>query len=163
MTIYTISYEGRSLQQFITDLQSAGVRLLADVRENPFSRKPGFSKTPLATALREAGIAYRHLRPLGCPKPIRDLYRQDGDWARYTRGFMAHLEQQQPELQELVALATAQSTALLCYEADFNRCHRTYVARAAADMAGATVCHITAAGLVPDTSASTSSTQLGMF
>jgi uncharacterized protein (DUF488 family) len=163
VTIYTISYEGRSLQKFLADLQSAGVHLLVDVRENPFSRKAGFSKTPLAAALREAGIAYRHLRPLGCPKPIRDRHREDGDWDRYTRDFMAHLDQQQPAVQELVALATAQSTAVLCYEADFNRCHRTYAARAAARMAGATVCHITAEALVSDIPTSAGSAQLGMF
>jgi uncharacterized protein (DUF488 family) len=150
VTIYTISYEGRSLQKLLADLQSAGVRLLADVRENPFSRKPGFSKNALAEALREVGIAYRHIRPLGCPRPIRDQYRKDGDWQRYTRDFMAHLRQQQPALEELVGLTNAQPAALLCYEADFNRCHRTYVARAAAELSAAGICHITADGLVAD-------------
>jgi uncharacterized protein (DUF488 family) len=150
VTIYTISYEGRSLEKFLADLQSAGVRLLADVRENPFSRKAGFSKNALAAALRDSDIEYRHLRPLGCPKPIRDRYREDGDWDRYTRDFMSHLAGQQPALEELLTLATAQPTALLCYEADFNRCHRTYVARAAARLSGNTVCHITAEGLTVD-------------
>jgi uncharacterized protein (DUF488 family) len=151
VTLYTISYEGRSLQKFLADLQAANVRLLADVRENPFSRKAGFSKNALAEALRNSGIAYRHLRPLGCPKPIRDRYKEDCDWDRYTRDFMSHLAGQQLALEELLALASAQPTALLCYEADFNRCHRTYVAREAANLSGTAVCHITAEGLVPDT------------
>ena len=38
------------------------------------SHKRGFSKTPLAQALQQAGIDYRHLRALGCPKAIRDRY-----------------------------------------------------------------------------------------
>ena len=101
MTIYTISYEGRSLEQFLADLRAAGIRLLADVREAPFSRKPGFSKNVLAAALREVDIGYRHLRPLGCPRPIRDQYRKDGEWERYTRGFMAHLQEQQAAIAEL--------------------------------------------------------------
>src|SRR5688572_3142195 len=88
MPVFTIGYEGRSLDQFLADLGAQGVTLLADVRDAPVSRKPGFSKSPLAAALQQAGISYRHIRALGCPKPIRDACKQDGDWARYTRAFM---------------------------------------------------------------------------
>ncbi len=150
VAIYTISYEGRSLEKFLADLASAGVSLLADIRENPFSRKPGFSRKALSEALQVGGIAYRHLRPLGCPRAIRDQYKKDGNWERYTEDFMAHLQQQQPSLEELASLASAEPVALLCYEADFNRCHRTYVARAVAKLLEAEVCHITAEALVPD-------------
>ena len=152
VTLYTIGYEGRSLQDFIADLRGSGIALLADVREAPVSRKPGFSKSALAGALHGVGIAYRHLRALGCPKPIRDAYKEDGDWVRYTRAFMRHLDQQPQAVNELAVLAAAQPTALLCYEADFNRCHRTYVARAVAKPLGARVCHITAEGVLSDSS-----------
>jgi uncharacterized protein (DUF488 family) len=151
VTVFTASYEGRSLENFLADLQAQGVRLLADVREAPISRKPGFSKSALAAALEDVGIDYRHIRALGCPKPIRDAYREDGDWVRYTKAYMKHLRQQQPAVEELAALCDAAPTALLCYEADFNRCHRTYVARAVAERSGARVCHITASGPVEET------------
>jgi uncharacterized protein (DUF488 family) len=150
MEVFTASYEGRSLESFLSDLCAQGVRLLADVREVPISRKPGFSKSALAQALQHIGIDYRHIRPLGCPKPIRDAYKEGGDWARYTRAFMKHLDAQQPAVEELAKLCETQRTALLCYEADFHRCHRTYVARAVAERSGAQVRHITAAGLVND-------------
>ncbi len=150
MNVFTAGYEGRSLEGFLTDLGAHGVRLLADVREAPISRKPGFSKSALAQALQHAGIDYRHIRALGCPRPIRDAYKQDGDWARYTRAFMKHLEAQQPAVDELAKLCEDQPTALLCYEADFNRCHRTYVAREVARQSGVQICHITVAGLIND-------------
>ena len=150
MTIYTASYEGRSLDEFLATLGAAGVRTLADVREAPISRKRGFSKSALAAALGEAGISYVHLRPLGCPKPIRDAYREDRDWARYTQAYLEHLSHQPASVKALAALTEAQPTALLCYEADFNRCHRTYVARAVARLSGAGISHITASGLIPD-------------
>lgn len=137
------------MQSFLADLKASGVKLVADVREAPISRKPGFSKSALAAALNGAGIAYRHFRPLGCPKPIRDRYRSDGDWDQYTRDFMAHLGEQQSAIDEVAAAAELQPTALLCYEADFNRCHRTYVARAVAARLGWSVQHITAAGRKP--------------
>lgn len=150
MPIFTIGYEGRSVEDFLTDLSATGVRLVADVREAPVSRKRGFSKSPLAQALHGTGIAYRHFRALGCPKPIREMYKDDGDWPAYTRAFMQHLAQQQSAIEELATLAQAQPTALLCYEADFNRCHRTYVARAVARHLSAAVWHLTPEGLVED-------------
>lgn len=150
VVLYTVSYEGRSLDGFLHDLREHGVRVLVDVREVPISRKPGFSKTTLAAALTEAGIAYVHMRALGCPKSIRDAYREDGDWSRYTVLFNKHLQRQGAAIAELSELAAAQPAALMCYEADFNRCHRTYVARAVANRLGATVGHITAGRLVRD-------------
>jgi uncharacterized protein (DUF488 family) len=150
VTVFTASYEGRSLEDFLADLRARGVRLVADVREAPISRKRGFSKSALADALARTGIAYRHIRALGCPKPVRDAYREDGDWVRYTKSYMKHLREQRPAVEELASLTDAQPTTLLCYEADFNRCHRTYVARAVAERSGARVCHITASGLVEE-------------
>lgn len=148
MTVFTASYEGRSLDEFLAALTAAGVRLVADVREAPISRKRGFSKSALTLALQNAGMEYRHLRALGCPKPIRDAYREDGDWSRYTRSYLEHLGQQSTSVKELAALTESQPTALLCYEADFNRCHRKYVAQAVAQLTGASICHITASGLI---------------
>jgi uncharacterized protein (DUF488 family) len=142
MILYAIGYEGRSLQHFLADLGAHGVRLLADVREAPISRKPGFSKSALQQALASAGIAYVHLRALGCPKAIRDAYKESGNWERYTERFMQHLRDQTEAIEQLRALSQARPTALLCYEADFNRCHRTYVAQAVAAPLGARVCHI---------------------
>ena len=142
MTIFTVGYEGRSLEDFLAELSAQGIRLVADVREAPISRKPGFSKSALEEALRSAGISYTHIRALGCPKQIRDAYKEDGDWARYTQAFMKHLGGQQAAVQELAKVAEARPTALLCYEADFNRCHRTYVAGAVAAKTGAAVFHI---------------------
>jgi uncharacterized protein (DUF488 family) len=146
MTLYTIGYEGRSLPQFLGALGTHAVRLLADVREAPISRKPGFSKSALQRVLAGADIAYVHLRALGCPKAIRDAYRESGDWQRYTAQFMQHLRGQTEAIEQLRALSQARATALLCYEADFNRCHRSYVARAVAGPLGARVCHITPNG-----------------
>jgi uncharacterized protein (DUF488 family) len=151
MAVFTIGYEGRSLEAFIADLHRAGVRILADVRDAPVSRKPGFSRNTLEAALNTAGIGYRHIHALGCPKPIRDAYTKEGDWARYTRSFMQHLAQQRQAIDELASLAHEAPTALLCYEADFNRCHRTYVARAVAKRSiGAPVRHITPEGTIDD-------------
>ena len=59
-----------------TNSNSAGVKLLVDVRAVTSSRRPGFSKNQLAAGLDERGISYLHLRGLGTPKEGRDRRAQ---------------------------------------------------------------------------------------
>lgn len=132
MTIYTIGYEGLSLEQFLELLAANGIGHLVDIREAPISRKAGFAKAALAGAVVRAGIRYSHVRALGCPKPIRDRYKEGGDWGRYTRDFKIYLGGQSDALAELRSATNAAPTCLLCYEADFHRCHRSFVAEAVA-------------------------------
>lgn len=130
MTIYTIGYEGLLLEQFLELLKANGIEHLVDIREAPISRKAGFAKAALSEAVERAGIRYSHVRALGCPKPIRDRYKQTGDWGRYARDFNIYLAAQEAALAQLRSTAATARTCLLCYEADFNRCHRAFVAAA---------------------------------
>jgi uncharacterized protein (DUF488 family) len=148
--IFTFGYEGLSLKAFIARLKSAGVETVIDVRANPLSRKPGFSKRPLSSALQSAGIDYDHRPAVGCPKSIRDRYRNDGDWAAYTCGFLAYLKGQNEALKEIARIAGSSRSCLLCFEADFNRCHRTYVARAVAKLGALQVTHLADQTEMPD-------------
>lgn len=150
MNVYTVGYEGVVLEEFLKQLRLADVQVVVDVRDVPLSRKRGFSKTALSNALSKAGLQYLHIRALGCPKPIRDQYRLDGDWKRYTVAFMAHLRQQSVAVRDLATVCKRNHAALLCYEADSSRCHRTYVARAVASVVAARVVHIGADGIIPD-------------
>ncbi|MEX2149490.1 MAG: DUF488 domain-containing protein [Steroidobacteraceae bacterium] len=148
--IFTVGYEGLELEDFLRQLRRARVWLVVDVRDMPVSRKRGFSKAALAKALGAAGMAYLHVRNLGCPKVIRDQYRADRDWNAYTAAFMKHLRKQSQAVRELADLCEERSAALLCYETDAGLCHRTYVARAVAAMSGGSVLHIGTAGITPD-------------
>ena len=58
--IYTIGYEGKSIDEFIEELKNQGVKNLIDVRIRAGSRKKGFSKTALSEYLNNAGITYNH-------------------------------------------------------------------------------------------------------
>jgi uncharacterized protein (DUF488 family) len=148
--LFTVHYEGLDVDAFVEALCLHGVRSLVDVRELPLSRKRGFSKTPLRQVLTDAGINYSHLPNLGCPKPIRDRYRADGDWAGYTKDFLIHLRTQGKAIRELATLTRATTTALMCFEADHSLCHRTYVARAVAAAGGPPVWHLSAKTACPD-------------
>lgn len=154
MTIFTIGYEGLSIDAFMSLLAEHGVDTLVDVRELPLSRKPGFSKKALANLLKSSGREYVHMVDLGCPRPIRDQYREDGDWKRYTRGFIKYLKTQDDTIAQLSSLVVSENCALLCYEADSNFCHRSMVANAVKEYCGARVTHIKAAAKTTNSVAS---------
>ncbi|WP_277981324.1 DUF488 domain-containing protein [Sphingomonas phyllosphaerae] len=126
MTIYTIGYEGTTVDSLLAALTAAGVRRVIDVRALPLSRRPGFSKSSLAAALKETGIDYVHLKPLGTPKPGRDAAKK-GDVATLTAVYEAQLAL--PEAQvaaaRMLELADERPSALLCFERDPCHCHRT--------------------------------------
>lgn len=145
MTVFTIGYEGLDIDGFVSLLAEHAIETVVDVRERPFSRKPGFSKKALASALNVSGLDYVHMVDLGCPKPVRDRYREDGDWQRYTEGFLAHLTTQTAAIGELSELVRTSNCALLCYEADFKSCHRSMVADAVREQCGAAAEHISTA------------------
>lgn len=142
MTVFTIGYEGLHINDFVSLLSEHGIETVVDIRELPLSRKPGFSKKALANVLGLSGLEYVHVVELGCPKPVRDGYRQDGDWKRYTTGFLNHLKSQRDAIAELASLVQSSTCALLCYEANFNFCHRSMVADAVNKHCGADVAHI---------------------
>lgn len=148
--MFTFGYEGLAIDDFIQRLSDARIQLILDVRELPLSRKKGFSKTAFREKLAQAGIGYQHLPILGCPKPIRDQYRADGNWVAYTRSFLTYLTTVQSEVRSLALHAREQRACLICYEADYQACHRTYVARAARQLGGPAVQHLTAKTMTPD-------------
>lgn len=148
--IFTLGYEDLTLEAFIARLQVAHVKTVVDVRELPLSRKKGFSKSAFCAALSAHGIAYLHAPALGCPKPIRNQYKADSNWQTYTRDFLKYIQTQEASLRELVKIAQATRACLVCFEADYATCHRTYVARAARQLGGPTVTHLTARTALPD-------------
>ncbi len=88
MILNTIGYQGAEVAPFIRTLKQAGVECLVDVRENTHSRKKGFSKTALASALDGQSIRYVHLRALGTPPEMRKAYHATGDLAQFRQGYL---------------------------------------------------------------------------
>ena len=153
MIIHTIGYEGIDIDRFLSLLREHAIETVVDVRELPLSRKPGFSKKALADTLNLSGLEYVHLPDLGCPKPIRSRYRTDGNWKRYTEGFLKYLNTQDEALADLASMAAISNCALLCFEADYNYCHRSMVADAVNQISGIRVSHIQVAKIRAVTSA----------
>jgi len=147
MSIFTIGYEGLDIDQFIKLLKLGKVDTVVDIRELPLSRKRGFSKNGLREILQANGLGYRHIVALGCPKQIRNQYREDGDWSRYKRDFKRYLSSQRAVVAELSGIALESHCALLCFEADYQMCHRSMVADAVRQNCGLQVNHLQASDL----------------
>lgn len=129
--LYTIGYEGAALDDFVATLQAAGVTVLADIRERAQSRRKGFSKTALATALADAGIRYVHFRELGDPKEGREAARA-GDWKTFKSVFSSVMAtgEAKAAIDAIASQARSDAVCLLCYERDHRTCHRKIVSEA---------------------------------
>ena len=124
----SIGYENfRDVADFAQHLRRAGVERLIDVRELPISRRPGYAKTALGEALAAEGIEYVHIRGLGNPKALRDLYRS-GRVPEGRQRYSAYLlEERRDELDALRALLEEKHCALMCVEHDQKVCHRDVI------------------------------------
>jgi uncharacterized protein (DUF488 family) len=133
--LYTVGYEGADIAHFLRTLKDCGIERLIDIRDVPVSRKRGFSKSALATALKKQGIAYSHLKALGDPKAGREAMRR-GDYPSFIDIYTCHIAspEGQAALREAVGLAEQSRSILLCYERSPAQCHRTVVARKMAQL-----------------------------
>lgn len=126
--IVTLGYEGRKLDQFLLILKGNNVRRLIDVRNNPFSLKPGYSKTQLAKALDAIGITYLHLPELGIESRRRKNLSKDG-LSSLFQSYDRELDAKVASLTRIKELAQKERVALMCFEADVRECHRGVIAR----------------------------------
>lgn len=120
---FTVGYEGKTLDEFLVILLAAGVQRVVDVRELPLSRKRGFSKTALASALADHGIEYVHVRVAG--NPYRD---QRHDIESCLAAYREHLRMNPEALEEVAEALKDCRAALLCVERDHALCHRSVLA-----------------------------------
>jgi len=136
MRIFTIGYEGTTVPEFIAALQKAVVERVIDVRALPLSRRPGFSKSALRSALEESGIEYLHLKALGTPSEGRTAARA-GRHADMARIYAGQLEVPEAMAQSarMLELAKEKPSALLCMEREPAHCHRTLLLKAVAPTA----------------------------
>jgi uncharacterized protein (DUF488 family) len=128
--LYTIGYEGSSIDDFIDTLIDVGIDHVIDVRDLPVSRKPGFSKSTLLERLSNSGISYTHLRALGDPPQGRAAMRE-GNRTKFVQIFSDRLntDEARAALQQALQIAKQQPAVLLCFERAPADCHRTIVGK----------------------------------
>ena len=134
MKIYTIGHSTRPLPDFLEMLRGHRVELLADVRTIPRSRRnPQYNSDALADALEQAHIRYRHIAGLGGLRHPRKEATENLGWRNLSfRGYADYMQTAEFArlLDELIGLADAERTSIMCAEAVPWRCHRSLIADA---------------------------------
>ena len=130
MNLFTIGYEGHTITSFMERLLKSRVAIVVDVRLNPISRKQYFSKKALTEILLDKGIQYIHLKELGTPKELRNELANTKDYETFRRKYRKCLEKNAYSLDQLNELIKVNTVALMCFEADHNKCHRSVIATA---------------------------------
>lgn len=141
--VYTIGYEGSSIEDFIATLISQKISVLIDIRDRPLSRKKGFSKNALAEALQSQGIEYIHLKGLGDPKEGRDAARS-GDMATFEKIFKKHMKSKeaQADLKKASKISMMKTACFLCFEREPKCCHRNIVVKQMTESTEQEITHI---------------------
>ena len=123
--LFTIGYEGKSIEAFINTLIQNDIHLLCDVRMNPLSRKFGFSKGKLAHIADTVGIKYIHVPGLGIESAKRDSLETVEDYKRLFIDYAKTLPCRTLLLEHVYALLQSNMrVALMCYEKEPKMCHR---------------------------------------
>jgi uncharacterized protein (DUF488 family) len=129
--LYTVGHSTHPIERFLKLLGEHRIATLADVRAYPSSRRwPHFNQEPLAAALGRAGVEYRWLKRLG---GRRHSKRADSPHVAWTvaafRSYADYTESAEfaEGLDELIAIAAAARTAIMCSEGLWWRCHRRLV------------------------------------
>jgi uncharacterized protein (DUF488 family) len=135
-TMFTVGYQGHSIETFLDLLLAHGIAHIIDVRQLPFSRKADFSKKRLTAHLASVEIGYTHLVQLGTPKPLRDEVRHTHAYGAFFAAMDALIAAQPEAVQTALDIVRSQPAALLCFEANPAECHRLSVAQAIERVAG---------------------------
>jgi uncharacterized protein (DUF488 family) len=128
--IWTIGHSTRPLKEFIDLLRENKIKVLADVRSYPGSKRfPHFNKENLAASLAEENITYVHIPLLGGrrkaqPDSVNTAWKNEA-----FRGYADYMETDdfKKGIHELLKEARKKNTAYMCSEAVWWRCHRSLI------------------------------------
>ncbi len=132
--VFSIGYEGLTIDSFLNKLIANNITVVVDVRNNPQSMKYGFSKKSFKQYIESAGLVlsraegmkYIHIPELGIPSSMR---KGLGESVSHKSLFKAYesklLPNHETEIKQLIDLTNQnERIALVCFEADHNLCHR---------------------------------------
>ena len=129
--LFTIGYEGISLETYINKLIINDIHVLCDVRKNAYSQKYGFSKSQLEKACKGVGIQYIHIPQLGIDSEQRQDLKSQKDYNNlfdlYEKTTLKENQQYLHYVREIID--ANKRIALTCFEARPEQCHRSRVAK----------------------------------
>ena len=149
MRIWTVGHSTRTIDEFVSLLMANEIKILADVRAWPGSKRyPQFNKDALAESLSAHGIRYEHFPELGGKRKFKPDSRNTAWRNASFRGYADYMETEefQKGIERLLALTRSDGLgsrrnesdgweavtpcriAIMCAEAVWWRCHRSLIA-----------------------------------
>ena len=128
--LFSIGYEGISVDTYINKLIVNNIKLLCDVRKNPISMKYGFSKNQLKNICEKFGIEYLHIPQLGIESKKRAKLNTFKNYEELFSLYEKDLKNKKIFLDDIKNyLEKYQRIALTCFEKDCNYCHRSKITK----------------------------------
>jgi uncharacterized protein (DUF488 family) len=148
---FTIGHSTHSIDEFVTLLTNADIKVVVDVRTVPRSRiNPQFNRDALAASLAAGGIAYGHFSALGGLRGKQpgvpaeaNAFWKNASFHNYADYALS--EEFRSGVEKLRALGHATRSTVMCAESLWWRCHRRIIADYLI-AAGEEVFHILAPG-----------------
>lgn len=136
--LFTIGYEGISLEEYLQRLLRNDVKVLVDVRNNPLSMKYGFSKSQLKKFCESLGIQYIHTPEVGIQSEQRQELKTQSDYDKLFTIYRTENISRTVDVQTKILnlLKANQRVALTCFEANICQCHRKHLAEAIEKLPG---------------------------
>lgn len=130
--LFSIGYEGKSIDYYLNQLVEKNIKLLCDVRKNPLSMKYGFSKKQLQDFLGKLGIEYIHMPELGISSNKRRELKSNKDYQKLFHEYeQTTLSSQKESIIKILDLIRIKKRiAVTCFESDYHYCHRNSVVNA---------------------------------
>lgn len=125
--VFTVGYEGLSIDEFLMKLIREKVHILVDVRKNPWSMKFGFKKHALQSFCERLGIEYMGFTSLGIPGKFRKDLQSKRDYEKLFMNYKKVLLEKEEELDILNRISRKKRIALMCFEKDPDYCHRRVI------------------------------------
>ena len=124
--LFTIGYEGLTIDSYLHRLICNNVKALVDVRSNPQSMKYDFKKNKFRQHIETVGIKYYHIPELGIPSDRRQNLDSPNAYEFLFREYEAHILPTQTQAIQLLydLFSEYKRVALTCFEADYRYCHR---------------------------------------
>jgi uncharacterized protein (DUF488 family) len=125
--VWSVGHGTKASEELVTVLNEVGIKVLADVRSVPGSRRhPQFGRSELTASLAKAGIEYVHLRGLGGRRDAKSDSPHVALKVDAFRGYADHMASAEfaGDYERLVSLARERPTAFMCAETLWWKCHR---------------------------------------
>jgi uncharacterized protein (DUF488 family) len=129
VTLYTIGFTKKSLEDFINILKNNKITKIIDIRLNRNSQLSGFAKEQDLKYILEKllNIKYEIMLDFAPSKELLKMYQKDRNWRKYENGFLKLIKYRHLERFKGEIIDEKQKICLLCSEEEPDRCHRRLI------------------------------------